>query len=160
MCLLCWLRMRQRLVAGYGIQHLKLWDHMKRGLVSLLPDLAEFLNRLTGVVRPTQDVALSEELALLSRRFELVARTFSQPLHYRCIGGASTFAGCAPPTCNGVFAWACHGMDVIFLCPLFWTGAGGIEKQATLLIHEGQPHLLGKSGRYDSSRVRKEFPHS
>ena len=78
-----------------------------------------------------------EELSILERRFALITRFLSGFLNYRCIGGAARFAGCAPPHCNNVFAWACGGVSVIFLCPLFWNQAGMTrQQQAAILIHE------------------------
>ena len=103
-----------------------------------------FLNRLTGVVRPTQDIAISEELQILSRRFEIIARTFREILHYRCVGVGSGFGGCNPKSCAHVLAWSCEGVDAIFLCPSFWTH--GTKEQAAILIHESGHINWGRVG--------------
>ncbi|MCS6883525.1 MAG: DUF4157 domain-containing protein [Oscillochloridaceae bacterium] len=95
-----------------------------------------FLNRLTGQVRQSEDVAVSEELNILSRRFRLVARFFSQSIAYRCIGGASSFGGCSPPTCENMFAWSCRGIGAIFLCPSYWDHTANTDERAAVLVHE------------------------
>ncbi len=94
-----------------------------------------FLNRLTGRVRPSLDEALSEEMNLLSRRYGLLSRFFSQPIPYRC-GIPDSFGGC-PQTaadCTTDDAGACAGVGAIFLCPSFW--GYGTRQQAGILIHE------------------------
>jgi hypothetical protein len=93
-----------------------------------------FMNRLTGSVQPTLDEARGQEMELMARRYELIANAFDGPLHYRCISGASSFGGCNIPDCSND-AWACPGVDAIFLCPGFWA-PGDPGTQSTLLIHE------------------------
>jgi hypothetical protein len=98
---------------------------------------AGFLNRLTGATAPTQNEAISGELALLARRLELLRRMFvEQFIIYRCTGGSETFAGCAIGSCTDTYAWACDGIGVIFLCPDFWNPTLGVDEQAAILIHE------------------------
>src|SRR6185503_4110315 len=41
---------------------------------------ARFMNRLTGALRPSLEIAASEELNILSRRFRLSARLFGQTI--------------------------------------------------------------------------------
>jgi uncharacterized protein DUF4157/lysine-specific metallo-endopeptidase family protein len=97
-----------------------------------------FLNRLTGVVRPSQQTAIDEEIGILRRRYQIVARLFSQPISYRCIGGAASFAGCSPPNCDGgVFAWSCRGTGAIFVCPAYWNNTdSSVNERAAVLVHE------------------------
>lgn len=103
-----------------------------------------FLNRLTGTVRPTPDIALSEEMGLMARRYELIANQFGGGfIHYRCIGGASAFGGCNIPDCSND-AWACPGVNAIFLCPGFW--GGDLRTSSTLLIHEASHMIWGNVG--------------
>lgn len=106
-----------------------------------------FMNRLTGSVRATEDIAINEELSILSRRFRIIARFFSQPIPYRCIGGASSFGGCAPPNCNNAFAWSCRGVGAIFLCPDYWDATDDSEdERAAVLVHESFHVNFGVSG--------------
>lgn len=93
-----------------------------------------FLNRLTGTTVATQDEAIGQELSLLARRFELLQGFFGQTIQYRCIGGVTTFAGCATQACTDILAQACAGVGVIFLCPDFWDLT--TDEQAIVLIHE------------------------
>jgi hypothetical protein len=103
-----------------------------------------FLNRLTGVVRPSLEIALSEEMDLMARRYELVANQFDSGfIHYRCISGPSSFGGCNIPDCSND-AWACPGVNAIFLCPGFW--GGDTRTSSTLLIHEGSHMIWGSVG--------------
>lgn len=98
-----------------------------------------FMNRLTGGVVPTLDEARGQEMELMARRYGLIANAFDGPLHYRCIGGASSFGGCNIPDCSND-AWSCPGVDAIFLCPGFWA-PGPPGTQSTLLIHEAS-HMI------------------
>jgi hypothetical protein len=103
-----------------------------------------FLNRLTGSVRPTLEIALSEEMNLMARRYELIAGQFGGGfIHYRCIGGASAFGGCNIPDCSND-AWACPGVSAMFLCPGFW--GGDTRTSSTLLIHEASHMIWGSVG--------------
>jgi hypothetical protein len=117
---------------------------------------AGFLNRLTGLVRPTEEAAVSEELNILSRRFRLVARFLGQPVAYRCIGGASSFGGCAPPTCAGAFAWSCRGTGAIFLCPSYWDDTADTDERAAVLVHEAFHVNFGVSSPRQTGEVGDE----
>jgi hypothetical protein len=100
-----------------------------------------FLNRLTGKTAETRDEALSEEMALMSKRYHLVNKLLGQWMAYLCIGGGDkSYAGCKPPDCNA-FAWSCNDIGAIFLCSSFWdmTVLNAVqfkEQQASVLVHE------------------------
>jgi hypothetical protein len=105
-----------------------------------------FLNRLTGSVRPTQEIALSEELAVVSRRFAGVARVMSQGLSYTCPGAAPlSLVGCTPATCAVGDAFSCPGNSLVALCSTFWTNFGDTAR-AQVLIHEALHITLGNIG--------------
>jgi hypothetical protein len=107
---------------------------------------AGFLNRLTGVIRPTQERALSEELAVVSRRFAAVARLMSQGLSYNCPGnGSLKLVGCSAGTCNGADAFSCPGNSLLALCASFWTNFDDTAR-AQILIHECTHISLGNIG--------------
>ena len=93
-----------------------------------------FLNRLSGVVRPTLDAALGDEMQLLSLRYDLLTRFFSQPIAYRC--NATAFGGCpvTAATCVAGDAASCEGVSAIFVCPTFW--GFNRRQQAGVAIHE------------------------
>jgi hypothetical protein len=98
---------------------------------------AGFLNRLTGSTAATQDEAISEELSLLSRRFEILRNMFvEQFIRYRCTGGSETAFGCSIGTCTDFYAYACSGIGAIFLCSDFWA-LTDVDERAGVLIHEG-----------------------
>ena len=106
-----------------------------------------FLNRLTGVVRPSQEVAMREELQILSRRFRLIGRLFSGTVGYRCPGNAAvTLPGCAAGSCGPNFAFSCRGGGSIALCDPFWSQLGSDEARAAALIHEATHMILGPAG--------------
>jgi hypothetical protein len=95
-----------------------------------------FLNRLTGTTRPTREVALSEELAIVSRRFAGVASVMTQGLSYNCPGNhALTLSGCAPGTCAGGDAFSCPNNSLVAICPTFWSNFNDAGR-AQILIHE------------------------
>jgi len=110
-----------------------------------------FRNRFTGHVHPTLNKALSGELERLSGRLQSIADLYSGSTRYRCITGATTFAGC-DTHCRNRAASACHGVRVIFLCPNFW-GITGPERQALLLIHEGAHVRFGNPSHSVSGRL-------
>jgi hypothetical protein len=94
-----------------------------------------FMNRLTGQVRPTMEAAWSEEMQLMATRYELISGMLERgAVHYLCMSTARSFGGCNITDCSSD-AWACPGVNAIFLCPGFWTG-GAAGTSATLLIHE------------------------
>src|SRR5262249_27435209 len=105
-----------------------------------------FLNRLTGLVRPTLNQVLAEEFSLLAARYRLIARWFNQWAVWRCIDGPSNFAGCRTDCDDGADASVCSGIGVIFLCAPFWTYANtnrtdGPAQQASILMHEAA-HII------------------
>jgi hypothetical protein len=105
-----------------------------------------FLNRLTGVVRPTQEIALSEELAIVARRFAGVARVMGQGLSYNCPGNASLkLIGCLAGTCDDADAFSCPGNSLVALCQSFWTDFDDTAR-AQILIHESLHITLGNIG--------------
>ena len=105
-----------------------------------------FLNRLTGVVRPSLAVAMGEELRILSRRFQLVARFYTDRVNYACPGaGAATLGTCTPTTCAGADAFSCRGSSTIALCQGFW-GFGSNDSRAAILIHEAAHVIWGPTG--------------
>ncbi len=93
-----------------------------------------FLNRLTGIVRPSQTIAASEELSILSKRFQLVAKLFQGTMNYRCPGN--------DPDCAGGDAFSSRGDTTISLCAGFWGFARDDEK-AAILVHEGLHVVFG-----------------
>jgi hypothetical protein len=111
-----------------------------------VPAGAGFLNRMTGVVRPTQEIALSEELAVVSRRFALVARLMGQGLSYTCPGNAPlTLVGCSAGTCDGADAFSCPGNSLMALCESFWTNFDDTGR-AQVIVHEGFHIAFGNIG--------------
>ena len=114
-----------------------------------------FLNRLTGEVRPSQQAAINEEIGILRRRYQLVATLFSQPIAYRCIGGAASFGGCSPPNCDGgVFAWSCRGTGAIFVCPAYWNDtADSVDQRGAVLVHEAFHVVFGQSAPSQQGEV-------
>lgn len=105
-----------------------------------------FLNRLTGVVRPSLGVAMSEELRILSRRFAFAARTYTDFMNYVCVAGAGVrFGACESGSCEEGVAWSCAGTDVVFLCPGFWNEFDAAER-AGVLIHEAMHVVLESIG--------------
>ncbi len=96
-----------------------------------------FLNRLTGQVRPTQEIALSEELSLVSRRFNLVLRLLGQGLSYICPGNHTvSLVGCAPGACPVGDSFSCPGNSLVGLCETFWTSTDETGR-AQMIVHEG-----------------------
>jgi len=103
-----------------------------------------FLNRLTGVVRPSLEIAASEELNILSKRFQLSSRFFSQTVNYRCPGDAPlTLVGCSAVACDGDFAFSCLGNSTIALCAPFWQTLATDDARAVGLIHESLHIIFG-----------------
>ncbi len=107
---------------------------------------AGFLNRLTGTVRPTQEIALSEELAIVSRRFAGVARLMNQGLSYNCPGNKPlSLVGCLPENCTQGDAFSCPGNSLVAICSTFWTDFDD-NARAQILIHESLHITLGNIG--------------
>jgi hypothetical protein len=103
-----------------------------------------FMNRLTGQVRPSQQIALREELLIVSRRFRFSARFLSGTVNFRCPGGATvTLPGCAPGSCGTSNAFACRGGSTIALCEHFWE-LDDRDKAGTF-IHESLHVIFGVS---------------
>ena len=109
---------------------------------------AGFLNRLTGTVRPSQEVATGEEIQILSRRFALVGRIFGDPLHYACGTGVVNVGACSDDcaAADGGDAFTCGGASGMGLCPSFWTGYPDNTARAAIAIHE-MFHLIWFSGQ-------------
>lgn len=105
-----------------------------------------FLNRLTGVVRPSLAVAMGEELRILSRRFQLIASFYTDRVNYACPGaGALALGICTAATCDGSDAFACRGSSTIALCQGFW-GFTDVNSRAAILIHEAAHVIWGPTG--------------
>jgi hypothetical protein len=103
-----------------------------------------FLNRLTGLVRPSQEIAASEELNILSRRFRLSAQLFQGTVNYRCPGNATVaLPGCSALDCGESFAFSCRGGGSIALCHPFWDQTTSDEARAIVLIHESMHMIFG-----------------
>ena len=99
-----------------------------------------FMNRITGVVRPTLNIALAEEMELMARRYRMIADQFGSGfIHYRCMSTTDSFGGCTITDCSRN-AWACPNVNAIFLCPDFWGGIGD-NTSSTALIHEAA-HMI------------------
>jgi hypothetical protein len=100
-----------------------------------------FLNRLTGLVRPSQEIALSEELSTVSRRFNLILRLLNGGLSYLCPGNRTiSLVGCLPAACGTEDASSCPGNSLITLCASFWT-ANDETGRSQIIIHEGM-HIV------------------
>jgi len=106
-----------------------------------------FMNRLTGQLRPSIEIAASEELAILSKRYRMVARLFSQTISYRCPGAAAIkLHDCDVTTCGSDFAISCEGGSTIALCQPFWDQLTSDEAKAEALIHEAMHVIFGPTG--------------
>ena len=116
-----------------------------------------FLNRLTGVVRSSLEIAASEELRILSRRFRFAARLFSGTVNYRCPGTATvTLPGCGASSCGAAFAFSCRGGGTIALCQPFWDQLGSDEAKAAALIHESMHMIFGRTGLSQPGEIGEE----
>jgi hypothetical protein len=103
---------------------------------------AGFLNRLTGVVRPSLEVATSEEVQIMSRRFTLVASLFADPVRYVCGTGTFDIGHCSLD-CTPNVAFSCRGLASIALCPHFWADFDDNAPRAVSLIHEASHIIWG-----------------
>lgn len=93
-----------------------------------------FMNRLTGSVRPSREAALSEEMEIFSKRFDLIADFLEQPIAYRC-DPPLTWGGCNFSACDANDnAAACTGVGAVKICANFWNHSE--DAQAGILIHE------------------------
>jgi hypothetical protein len=89
------------------------------------------------VVRPSQEIAASEEVQILARRFALVARLFADRIHYACGAAGLDLGGCAADCSPGQGdAFSCRGISGVALCASFWTGFADDTARAAILIHE------------------------
>jgi hypothetical protein len=115
-----------------------------------------FLNRLTGRVARSQEAAVASELAILTRRYRMVARMFTQRVVYRC--GAGSFGGCTVSVefCNENLAGACRGVGAIFLCPDFWTTFPDTDSRAAVLVHEAFHANFGTSNPRQTGEIGDE----
>ena len=91
-----------------------------------------FMNRITGVVRPTPEAALSEEMFLIAKRLDMIANQLEHGfVDFICLTTTRTFAG---RTGDCTFdAQTFPNFNGIFICQGFWQGN---MDSATLLIHE------------------------
>ena len=112
-----------------------------------------FLNRLTGTVRATQEATINEELAILSRRFAMVARLFSQPIQYLCAGDPASVARARVPNCQA-FAWSFRGTGQVVLCPPFWDAAADDDERAAVLLHEAFHIIWGRNTPSEVGEIR------
>ena len=116
-----------------------------------------FMNRLTGAVRPTLEIALAEEMELMARRYDLIANQLGSGfIHYRCMSTTASFGGCSIPDCSKD-AWACAGVGAIFLCPGFW--GGDTRTSSTLLIHETS-HMIWENVIHGARGSGGNFRHA
>jgi hypothetical protein len=103
-----------------------------------------FLNRLTGDVRPSREIALSEELSVTSARYTRVATLISQGLSYTCPGKRSVLiAGCQPGPCGTEVASSCPGDSLVVLCERFWREFDNAGR-AIVFIHEAFHIAFGR----------------
>ena len=119
---------------------------------------SRFQNRLTGNLVATQEVAMNQELNILSRRFALVANLFGQFVNYICsdLGQTRSFGGCSNGPCDQGDAWSCRGIGAIFLCPSFWDPAMNDDQRASILIHEAFHIILGPTNPREVGQIGDE----
>lgn len=115
-----------------------------------------FMNRLTGLVRPSLEVALAEELRIVSRRFRLSARLLSGTVNFNCPGdGTVTLPGCGAGSCGTSRAFSCRGGGSIALCQGFWEQPGD-ENKAGTFIHESLHMIFGPSNPRRVGQIGEE----
>jgi hypothetical protein len=88
-----------------------------------------FLNRLTGDVRPSREIALSEELSVTSARYTRVATLISQGLSYTCPGKGR----CRSPAASPVHAQQKlrrHARAIVWSCSASDSGANSTTPAA------------------------------
>jgi hypothetical protein len=121
-----------------------------------------FMDRLTGKTLDTRDNALASEMALMARRYQLVAKLLGQWMAYLCIGGGDkSYGGCKPPDCHA-FAWSCNDVGAIFLCHPFWDSkhldaVKFKEQQASVLVHESGHIIWPHVGDVDLRGTGRNF---
>jgi hypothetical protein len=116
-----------------------------------------FLNRITGIVRSTQDVATAEELHILSRRYALIARLLRDRLVYRCGAGRINVGGCQDDCSTNDFdAFTCRAAPGIGMCPSFWTGYADNTARAAIVIHELFHTIFGVSNPRNIGEIGDE----
>ncbi len=97
-----------------------------------------FIERFSGVEKPTLLEAVQGELEVLAKRFALVASMFNRRVDYHCVSGASSVASPGGPLafdCASAKAFAHPAAgDLIGLCPTYW--AASLSQQALILVHE------------------------
>jgi hypothetical protein len=110
-----------------------------------------FMNRITGTVVATQDAATVQELQILSRRFRLVARLFSEPVNYICGDGQVDLGGCVGTCDPTAGAFTCRGQSSIAICDLLWhldriAGLSNDNRaRAANIVHESFHMIWGLS---------------
>jgi Domain of unknown function (DUF4157) len=109
-----------------------------------------FQNRFTRELRPTLAQAIGGELVELSNRLESISRILDRPKQYHCMSNPTIFAGC-DTHCVDRSASACHGINVMFLCPSFWQITE--DTRTSLLIHESVHILIGNAEHSVSGRL-------
>jgi hypothetical protein len=115
-----------------------------------------FMNRLTGAVRPTFEIALSEEIDITAGRYEMIAGQFDRGfVHYLCMSTERSFGGCTITNCERD-AWACPNVNAIFLCPGFWNGG---DTSSALLIHEAA-HMIWERVVHGAAGSGGNFRHA
>jgi hypothetical protein len=121
------------------------------------PQDSGFLNRITGIGRPTLAQATSEELRIMSRRFSLIARLLGDRLHYACGAGPINLGGGCADDCspNDFDAFTCRGASGIGLCPSFW-GYADNTARAAVVIHELFHTIWGPSNPRSSGEIGDE----
>ena len=119
---------------------------------------SRFQNRLTGTLVATQEIAMNQELRILSRRFALVANLFSQTIPYICsdLGQERHFGGCSNGPCDEGDAWSCRGVGAVFLCPSFWGAAMDDDQRASILIHEAFHIIWGPTNPREVGQIGDE----
>lgn len=115
-----------------------------------------FMNRLTGLVRPSLEIALTEELRIVSRRFRISATVLNGTVNFNCPGAATvTLPGCAAGSCGPNFAFSCRGGGTMALCQPFWELASD-ELKAGTLIHESLHMIFGVSNPRQPGEIGEE----
>jgi hypothetical protein len=90
-------------------------------------------DRLGGGTYPSQAEALVHEIEALKNRYSRLSTRLLGNIRYRCIGGRTTIGGCTGH-CTGRDATSCFNMDLIMVCPGFWSAT--MNARSLLLVHE------------------------